>query len=127
MPFAILFECLATCHLYGADKLLDDFEFMLQRRFPLRRYFKFTWSYATPVYAIGIVVVSLITFHKSGWTLLSGRDDFPWWSDVIGCVVVAVQIIALIVPLVLNWGEFQARPIYHARRNLHESIPLLED
>ncbi len=91
--FAVLwvtfFEAVVIGWVYGADRFYQNFEEMLNWR--PRPYLKICWMFLTPVFTMGVLISSLVTYKP----LKYNNYEYPVWGQVLGWILASASMIQI--------------------------------
>jgi len=82
-----IMELLIVSWLYGADRFIEDINFMLQTN--ISKAWKYAWAFVSPLSLFLVLVASLVKYERASVDTLYGNYVYPLWCEVIGwCMVV---------------------------------------
>jgi len=99
-------EVLVLTWIYGRDKLIKDFKFMLGRK--LGFYWKFCWFYFIPLTIIGLFFYSLISYDPVKYANIAlplGAQLFGWSIFSLGVFLLLAIMVAQFMHQHVNYKQ----------------------
>lgn len=84
--FGVFSQAVAVSWFYGLEQFCKDAEQILGFRPNL--YWRLTWKFISPVFILGIVISSIVSFEPLEYkTYTLGNYTFPVWANVVGWAI----------------------------------------